>query len=224
MAAFLSYQPLQILLGVSVLKLRSVREQRVAVTWVVGLAAMTAVAAIKLLEWNRLLIWIFALVALACFATAALMGNSRHFRVAKQIVGALGLTSTGAAACYVTTGRIDRTALLLWFACWLFAACQIEYVQLRLHTAAVKSLSGKAKAVWRVALLHLLALAASISSVFLMRTSLLFAFIFLPAVIRFLFWMAGPARPLRLYVLGFSELVQSIAFTALLTASFLIKP
>jgi hypothetical protein len=50
-----------------------------------------------------------------------------------------------------------------------------------------------------------------------------FALVFVPAVIRFFFWMAGPARPLKLHVLGFSELAQSIAFTAILTASFLLK-
>ncbi len=223
MAAFLAYQPLQILLGVSVLKTRSAREQRVAVAWVAALTLLAAIGVIKLLESDRMLIWVFGLVALACFGAAALMGNSRRFRVPRQITGALGLTSTGAAACYVATGRIDRMALLLWFAFWLFAACQIEYVQLRMHTVAIKSRAGKAQASWRVALLHLAALAASIAAIFVLGMPLVFALIFVPAVVRLFFWMAGPARPLKLYVLGLSELVQSIAFSAILTASFLMK-
>lgn len=223
MAAFLIQQPLQILLGVSVLKARSVREQRVAVLSVVGLSVIAAVALINLLQWHRILVLVFGVVALACFAVAAFFGNARQFRIAKQIVGALGLTITAAAGYYVVAGRINRTALLLWLASWLFASGQIEYVQLRMHTVGIKARYGRAKTGWKVGALHLLALAASGSAVLMAGMPPLFALIFVPALIRFVVWMLRPARPLKLYVLGFSELVQSIAFSALLTAAFLFQ-
>src|ERR1051326_6002406 len=148
-AAFLIHQPLESLLGVSVFKVRSLREQRIAVFWVIGLTSMAVLGVIALLQLQRGLVFAFGLAAAACFALAALFGSARSLRVAKQLVGALGLTSTAAGAYYVTTGRVDRTALELWLACWLFAAGQIEYVQLRLRTAYARSRYDKVKAGWR---------------------------------------------------------------------------
>src|ERR1019366_7623189 len=49
----------------------------------------------------------------------------RAARMAAQMVGALGLTSTAPAAYYVVTGRLDAAAWALWLANWLFAGDQI---------------------------------------------------------------------------------------------------
>jgi hypothetical protein len=222
-AAFLIHQPLESLLGVSVLKLRSLQEQRVAVFWVMGLTIVAAVGALELVWLHRILIFVFALVGLGCFALGALFGKTRSLRVAKQVVGALGLSATAAGAYYVTGGRIDGTALVLWLAAGLFAAGQIEYVQLRLRTAFVRSPSAKAIAGWRVGFVHLTLLAAAITSAATGLVPALFGLVFLPATIRLFVWMATPPRPLRLYVLGFSELFQSVVFNALLTAAFLLR-
>ena len=222
-AAFLIHQPLESLLGVSVLKLRSLREQQIAVFWVMGLTIIAAVGAFELVRLQRILVFVFALVGLGCFALGALFGKARSLRVPKQVVGALGLSATAAGAYYVTTGRIDRTALVLWLAAWVFAAGQIEYVQLRLRTAFVRSPSGKAIAGWRVGFLHLTLLAAAIISAATGLVPALFGLVFLPGTIRLFVWMATPPRPLRLYVVGFSELLQSVAFNALLTAAFLLR-
>ena len=60
-----------------------------------------------------------------------------------QIIGAIGLTSTAAGAYYVASGTLDRTAVLLWIANWLFAADQIHFVQTRIRgqqlTSATRS-------------------------------------------------------------------------------------
>jgi hypothetical protein len=220
-AAFLIHQPLESLLGLSVIKVRSLREQQIAVFWVVGLTMLAVLGVLKLLQWRRGWIFVFALVALGCFGLAALFGHARSWRVPKQLVGAAGLTSTAAGAYYVTTGRVDATALLLWLAFWLFAAGQIEYVQLRLRTAHAKNRGSKARAGWKLCFFHLLAVAATLIGVFAAGMPPLFSLAFVPATVRLFIWMARPARPLRLYILGFSELLQSIAFAALLTAAFL---
>ncbi len=222
-AAFLIHQPLESLLGVSVFKLRSLREQRTAVFWVMGLTVMVVLGAIALLQLQRGLVLVFGLAALGCFALAALFGRARSLRIAKQLIGALGLTSTAAGAYYVTTGRVDRTALELWLACWLFAAGQIEYVQLRLRTAYARSRRDKVKSGWQVCFLHLLLPAAAITAVAALQLPRLAALVFVPAVIRIFVWMFGPIRPLKLYVLGFSELFQNMIFAALLTAAFLVR-
>ena len=52
-----------------------------------------------------------------------------------QVIGAIGLTSTAAGAYYVTTGQLDRIAIALWLANWLFAGNQIHFVQLRIRSS-----------------------------------------------------------------------------------------
>lgn len=222
-AAFLVHQPLESLLGLSLIKVRSLREQRIAVFWVAGLTVASVLGVMKLLQLHRAWIFVFALVAAGCFGLAALFGHARSLRIPRQLVGAVGLTSTAACAYYVASGSVDATALLLWLAFLLFAAGQIEYVQLRLRTARVKTRTGKALAGWKLCFFHLLAVGSSIVWVFAARMPLILSLAFVPATVRLFVWMARSPRPLRLYVLGFSELLQSMAFSALLTAAFLMR-
>jgi hypothetical protein len=222
-AAFLVRQPLESLLNVSVLRLRSPHEQRVALFWVVGLTVLAVLGVAELLRLHRGLIFLFAGVALACFVLGALFGRTRSLRVSKQHVGALGLTATAAGAYYVTAGRIDGTALLLWLLAWLFAACQIEYVQLRLRTANVRSRLQKIRAGWKVCFLHLVLLGTVVSVQAATNATPLFDLLFIPPAARLVFWILRPARPLRLYLLGLSELLNSILFNALLAAAFLAQ-
>lgn len=222
-SAFLIHQPLESLLGVSVLRLRSLHEQRVAVFWVIGLTALGVLGMVELLRLHRALIFVFAAIALGSFLLSALFGRTRSLRISKQHIGALGLTSAAAGAYYVTSGHISRAALLMWLGAWIFASCQIEYVQLRIRTANVRSRRNKITAGWKLCFLHLLLLGVVITLQAATQATPLFSLLFLPAVARLVFWMLRPARPLRLYLLGFSELFQSILFNALLTAAFLIR-
>jgi hypothetical protein len=221
MAAFLIHQPLESLLGLSLLKVRSGRERRIAAIWVGGWTMIAVLGLARLLRMHRGLVFALGLVALACFGLAALFGHARSLRVSKQFVGALGLTSSAAGAYYATTGRLSQTALLLWLAFWIFAAGQIEYVQLRLRTARMATRAGKARAGWKITSLHLLATAAMIAWTAAAGATPWLALVFVPATVRLLAWMAGPFRPLRLHLLGFTELLQSIIFAALLTAALL---
>jgi hypothetical protein len=52
-----------------------------------------------------------------------------------QLTGAIALSSTAAGAYYLATGHFGSTAVLIWLANWLFAANQIHFVQLRIHSA-----------------------------------------------------------------------------------------
>jgi len=222
-AAFLIHQPLESLLGVSIVRLRSPREQRVALFWVIGLTAIAALGVMELLLLHRGLVLLIGVAALSCFALAALCRRARALRIPKQLIGALGLTSTAAGAYYVITGKLDNVALSLWLASWLFAAGQIEYVQLRLGTANVRSRHGKITAAWPVCLLHLLILAGAITSAAALWLPKLLPLAFVPAVVRIFVWMFSPVRPLKLYVLGFTELFQNVVFAALLTVAFIVR-
>jgi len=69
----------------------------------------------------------------SCFGARAAMGMDRRFRVLKELIGALALSSAAVGTYYCALGRVDQESLGLWIAGWLFAVGQIEYVQMRIH-------------------------------------------------------------------------------------------
>jgi YwiC-like protein len=221
-SAFLVYQPLEILLGLSLLRARSQRQERIAILWIMALCIMAACSVLELIRLQRVLVLLFGLVALLCFGLRTLLGRSRTLRVPKQLIGALGLSSTAAGAYYATTGRIDRAAIVLWLASWLFAVSQIEYVQLRLRMAQVRSRRQKARDSLEVCFLHLLMTGGAVAAGLAGAAPLLLGLAFIPAMVRLAAWIARPWRPLGVHILGFTELFQGILFNVLLAAAFLV--
>jgi YwiC-like protein len=222
-SAFLIYQPLEILLGLSLLRARTQREVQLAVGWIMALTAIAVSSVLELLRLHRALVLVLGLVALVCFGIRTLLGRSRKWRVPKQLIGAVGLTSTAAGAYYAITGRIDRVALLLWLASWCFAVGQIEYVQLRLRTAQLRSRREKARAGIRVSLFHWLIAGAAIAAWLAGAAPLLLVVAFIPALARLASWLFRPWRPLGVHILGFSELAQGVVFNVLLATAFLVR-
>ncbi len=222
-SAFLLHQPLEALLGFSMVKIRSTRERRIVILWSATLAALAGAAAIELALLQRAWVLGFALLGAICFGLLMLMGRRRYLRVPKQMIGAAVLSSTAASAYYVVAGRIDRTALLLWMGTWIFAVGQIEYVQLRLRTANMKSRSARANAGWKLYLLQGAILAAAGISAIAGVLPSLASFAFVPSFARLAIWTFRSWRPLSVFALGFAELLQNIVFTALFTAAFLIR-
>src|SRR6478672_1346971 len=221
LSTFLIYQPLESLLGLSLIKARSQRQQRIATLSVMTLAVIATVGVLELFNLHRGLVLGFGLAALGCFGVRLLLGNTRPMRVPRQLIGALGLSSAAAGAYYAASGRIDRTAILLWLASWLFAVGQIEYVHLRLATAQVRSRQQKARSSLTVCFLHLLMIGATLTAAFAGFAPLLLALAFVPSVIRVAVWLARPWRPLGVHILGFSELLQGLLFNILLIGAFL---
>ena len=221
-SAFLSYQPLEALLGASPVRARSDSEKRIAAGGVLltGLAGALSASALIRLGRGRVL-W-FAGLALACFAVRFLFGRARGLRVPKQILGALGLSSAAAGAYYVVTEKIDATALLLWGASWLFAVGQIEYVQLRIRTATALSSAEKALAGWGVYVFHLAVLGVAIASAEAGLVPALLALAFLPTTVRLVIWIFSRPAKINFRALGFSELFHSLAFSALLVTALLL--
>ena len=221
-SAFLSYQPLEILLGLSLVKARSQRQQRSALLWIIALTVAAVCSVLELLHLQRFLVLLIGVAASACFGVRWLLGRSRRVRVLKQLIGALGLTSTAAGAYYAVTGRMDRTALLLWLASWLFAAGQIEYVQLRLRSAQTRSSRQKARSSLPVSIFHVFVMSIAIIAGLANLAPLLLGLTFIPAIIRLAVWIVRPWRPLGVHILGISELLQGVLFNALLVAAFLV--
>jgi hypothetical protein len=189
---------------------------------VIALAVIATAGVLELFHWHRGLVVGFGLAALGCFGVRILLGSSRRMRVPKQLIGAIGLSSTAAGAYYAATGRIDRTGILLWFASWLFAVGQIEYVHLRISTAQVRSRRQKLRSSMAVCFLHLLMIGTSITAAFAGLAPLLLALAFVPSSIRVGVWLLRPWRPLGVHILGFSELLQGLLFNILLIGAFLL--
>ncbi|HEY2170310.1 MAG TPA: hypothetical protein VGJ30_11840, partial [Candidatus Angelobacter sp.] len=223
LSAFLIYQPLESLLGLSLIKARPQRQQRIAVLSVIALAVLATTGILELFHLHRRQTLGFGLVALGCFGVRILLGSSRSMRVPRQLVGALGLSSAAAGAYYAASGQIDWAGVLLWLASWLFAVGQIEYVHLRISTAQVRSRRQKVRLSLSVCFLHLLVIGASITATLAGFAPLLLALAFVPSIIRVGVWLARPWRPLGVHILGFSELLQGLLFNILLIGAFLIR-
>lgn len=223
LSAFLIYQPLESLLGFSLIKARSRQQQRIAILSVITLAAIAIAGILQLFHLHRGLVLGFGLAAVGCFCVRLLLGSSRPMRVPRQLIGALGLSSAAAGAYYAASGRIDQTAILLWLASWLFAAGQIEYVHLRISTAQVRSGRQRVLLGLTVSFLHLLMIGASLTAALVGFAPFLLTLAFVPSIIRVGVWLARPWRPLRVHILGVAELLQGLLFNILLVGAFLIR-
>lgn len=220
-STFLAYQPLEALLGISPLKARSPEEKQLVATWIIFTGFIAGTCALQLLIAGRGQVLLFALLAGACFAARTLLTRLRALRVMRQVIGALALSSTAAASYYVISGRVDLTAIVLWGANWMFAAGQIEYVQLRVHTVNVHSRAEKARSGWRVYLLHLAMILVTVIASATGYVPALFTLVFVPAIARLLVWTISQPAKTDFYALGFSELFQSVLFSSLLILSFI---
>jgi hypothetical protein len=144
MSLFWLRTPVESWLGTSPIKAHTTHERKVVFCTILGIAGL-ALLSLAALLWsgNRGLILIGALGALAVAVQVAVKKLGRKGRMPAQIVGAIGLTSTAAGAYYVASGHLDRTAFALWLASWLFAADQIHFVQLRIHSSRASGFQEK---------------------------------------------------------------------------------
>jgi hypothetical protein len=158
--------------------------------------------------------------AIAFLLQAVLKQLGRETRMNAQLTGALALSSTSAGAYYLATGHFGPTAAIIWVANWLFAANQIHFVQLRIHSARVitpreKLRQGSGFLLHQAACLLLLGL--------IWRAGWLPGFILMafgPLFVRGCAWFFESPRPLQVHRLGVSELLYAIVFGMLFVAGF----
>jgi hypothetical protein len=224
LALFWLRTPVEAWLGLSPIKAQT-KDERASVLRLIVMLCVIALASLSLLfatGYARGLVIIGVVAALAFGAQEMVKKLGRSGRMPAQIIGAIGLTSTAAGAYYVASGALDRTAVLLWIANWLFAADQIHFVQTRIRGSKLTSSTEKfARGKWFVyAQVVLIVALAAASAYRLIPLWTLIAFV--PALIRGAAWFVRPTKPLDVHKLGFSELTQALIFGALLAIAFLV--
>jgi len=136
------------------------------------------------------------------------------------VIGSIGLTSTAASAYCVVSGRVDSTALALWTANWLFAAEQIEFVQLRIQGARMSD----ARARFQRAKPYLVAVSAIVVALVLPSIGGLIPGVAIlaiaPAILRSGVWFCSQVKPINVHRLGWSELANAAVSALFLVVIF----
>lgn len=224
LALFWLRTPVESLLGTSPVRPQNDAERQPLLTTVAALALVAASSLCALL-WSGPREGFLAIgaVAAASFVAQALLRKAgRRMRMPAQITGVIGLTATAPAAYYALTGRLDRVAVALWLANWIFAADQVHFVQLRIHAARLNGFRAKVdRGRWFLAG-QIGMVVALLGAWRLGMLSWLVPLAFLPVLIRGLRWFVRRPGPLAVRALGWWEVAHSLTFGALLVAAFLL--
>lgn len=197
------------------LKARSSEEQRLTLVVACLSVAATLPGLVVLAKMSPPLVFVGAIAA-GALCLNWMLARDRGHRIFSEIVGAIALTSTSAAAYCVATGKIDAIAWLLWSLNWMFAGTQIAFVHVRLRTAKGPGRETRWRSAgWLLGGQCMIALGCILAWAF-GYASLWLVLAFMPITFARLLWCALPPRPLQLKALGFSELVHAIVFGILL--------
>lgn len=226
LALFCMRTPLEALLKTSPIRPRTSAERQTVLNFISLYAGVASFAMGLLLFRERA----YGLIPLGVTAAALFLGQAilrklgRQTRIAAQLVGALGLTSTALGAYYAATNRIDHVGVVLWAANGLLAANQIHFVQVRIHSsraATVPEKLDRGRGFLFAQALTILLLAMAWRSGILAWPALL---AFAPVLARGFLWFFQRSTPLNVHRLGFSELAHALAFGALLILGLHFHP
>jgi len=214
--------PVEAWLEISPLRPQNPGERRLIHYAIYIYASVAGLSLAVLMLWARAygLLLLGAAAAIALLLQAVLKQLGRETRMNAQLTGAIALSSTAAGAYYLATGHFGPAAAIIWLANWLFAADQIHFVQLRIHSARAmtpgeKFRHGKGFLLHQAASLLLLGLiwrAGGLPGLVLMAFGPLFA--------RGFTWFLESPQPLRVHRLGVNELLYAIVFGMFFIAAY----
>jgi hypothetical protein len=206
--------PVEAVLEISALRPQNEAERRIIHYSIYIYTSVAGVALVVLMQWAHAyeLLLLGAIAATTFLVQAVLKQLGRETRLTAQLMGAIALSSTAAGAYYLATGHFGRTAVIIWLANWLFAANQIHFVQLQIHSGRPMTLGerfhqGRNFLVHQAASLLLLGL---IWGAGWLPGFILIAFG--PLFVRGLAWFLASPRPLQVHRLGVSELLYAVVF------------
>jgi len=206
--------PVEAVLEISPVRPQNDGERRLIHTFIYIYSSVAVLALAALILWAHAygLLLLGAAAATAFLLQAILKKLGRETRMNAQLTGAIALSSTAAGAYYLATGHFGTTAVIIWSANWLFAANQIHFVQLRIHSARAITIREKLHQ-GRSFLLHQAACLLLLGLIW--RAGWLPGLIlvaFGPLFVRGFAWFLESPRPLQVHRLGVSELLYAVAF------------
>jgi hypothetical protein len=226
LALFWLRTPAESWLGTGAVRAQTSEERRHVRKFVLPLATVAAFSVIALFwRGKNLDLIVLGLIAGPAFAAQIYLQKlSRATRMAAEVVGAMALTSTGPAAYYVATGRLDANAWALWVVNWLFAGDQIHFVWLRIRGMRAKGWSEKIRLGWSFLAGQVL-LVGGLTVAYRLGWLRVWAVIaFAPVLIRGCVWFVKKPKPVVIRRLGQAELLHAISFGILLIAGFALLP
>jgi len=206
--------PVEAQLELSALRPQNDAERRIVLYSIYLYSSIAILALAILIKWGHAygLLLLGAIAAIAFLLQAVLKQLGRETRMNAQLTGAIALSSTSAGAYYLATGHFGPTAGILWLANWLFAANQIHFVQLRIHSARAMT-SGEKLHQGKGFLMHQM---FSLLLLGLMWRAGWFPGLILlafgPLFIRGFAWFLESPRPLQVHRLGVRELLYAVVF------------
>jgi hypothetical protein len=206
--------PVEAGLDISALRPQNDGERRLILYSIYIYSSIALLALAVLILWAHAygLLLLGAVAAIAFLLQAVLKQLGRETRMNAQWTGAIALSSTAAGAYYLATGHFGATAVIIWLANWFFAANQIHFVQLRIHSARAATLREKLRQGWGF-LLHQAGSLLFLGLIW--RAGWLPGLIlvaFGPLFVRGFAWFVESPRPLQVNRLGVSELLYAIVF------------
>lgn len=224
LALFWLRTPLEVLLGSSTMHAHTAEEKKTVwqATFILSFIAALPLYFLFRNGQNLGLLFIGAIAGTAFATQACVKLFGRKARMAAQMIGAIGLTSTAAGAYYVVTGKIDSVALALWAANWLFACNQIHYVQLRLHSSKVDGARNRFSRGWAFLVMQIIMIGAVASLSLASYLPAVAVVAFTPIVARGAVWVFQKPAALDVQWLGLTELLHAITFGVLLITSFYV--
>ncbi len=223
MSLFCLRTPVEALLGTAAQRIDNASERRLVMLAAAGYSSVACVALAALLwNGNHPALLMLGAIAAASFGVQALLRRlGRATRMPSQIAGLIGLTSTATGAYYVSTGRLDSTAWMIWAANWLFAANQVHMVQLRIHNAKVAGFSQRLARGWKFLAGEILTVALLVAFFHFRLLPKMSVIAFHPMLLRGAAWFFKKPRPLRVHRLGWMELGFALVFGVMFVSGFL---
>lgn len=215
--------PVEAVLGTSAQRVQTPAERKLVMSAAAGYSAIAFIT-LTVLLWNgeNSALLLLGAVAAASFGVQAVLRKlGRDTRMASQMAGLVGLSSTAAGAYYVSTGRLDTTAVMIWVANWLFAANQVHMVQLRIHNAKVAGLAKRLARGWKFLAGEILTVVLLLVFLYLRLLPKMSVVAFHPMLLRGAAWFFKKPRPLRVHRLGWMELGFALIFGAMFVSGYL---
>lgn len=135
---FLSYVSLQTILRHYFVQSQSNEKLRSAIFWASVFLLMAFVLSLPLLAKGFWLLLPMVGIGIVVFVANFAVTHKFQKTTGGDLIAVLGLTLSGLAVYYVAAGRIDMTALSVWFLSFLFFGCGVFYVHMKMRATGLK--------------------------------------------------------------------------------------